>query len=211
MKLFEISTEVSKNQFISTIGSLIPELHAISGSLEKMIDDGHGDIVRRHLRSREARWFSNNFPTILSSANSLKQIDPVFSKIAKIGVTGFTSSSGNSDLTKSNGFKDLMGLVFPALGKVGASALGIKLQQALTKCDRLIAAGAAEQQEAKDFAKPKEPKSDLPGKQFSAIEELINQTIKSLPADLQHQARQVVSKSDNKLKALQAFMVANGR
>lgn len=209
MKLVEISQEVSKNQFLSIVNSLVVELHNISMSLEKMMDDGHGDILRRHMASRTARWFSNNFPTMISAANSLKSLDPSFKGIAHIGVSSFTSSSGKTDLTKSSGYETFLHFVGLALKSLDRASTATKLQQAFDKCMRLVADGKAEQQQAASFNKERKVKDDLKGKQNDAVEQMINSVIKGLSPALQHGARLAVSKSDNKLQALQAFLDAN--
>lgn len=209
MKLVEVSQEVSKNQFLSVVNSLVVELHNISMSLEKMTDDGHGDILRRHMASRTARWFSTNFPTLMSAADSLKSLDPSFKAIAHIGVSSFTSSSGKTDLTKSSGYETFMHYVQIALKKLDRASTASKLQAAYDKCMKLVEMGKVEQQQAAQFSKEKKVKDDLKGKQNSAVEQMINQVIKGLSPALQHAARQAVNKSDNKLQALQAFMNAN--
>lgn len=209
MKLVEISQEVSKNQFLSIVNSLVVELHNISMSLEKMIDDGHGDILRRHMASRTARWFSNNFPTMISAANSLKSLDSSFKGIAHIGVSSFTSSSGKTDLTKSSGYETFLHYVQIALKKLDRQSTATKLQAAYDKCMSLVEAGKAEQEQAASFNKERKVKDDLKGKQNDAVEQMINQVIKGLSPTMQHSARLAVSKSDNKLQALQAFLNAN--
>lgn len=211
MKLFEISTESSKHRFISVVNGLVVELHNISMSLEKMTDDGHGDILKRHAASRTARWFSNNFPIIHSAADALKSIDPAFKHLSQIGVSTFTSSSGKTNLTKHSGYELFLNYVYIALSKIGSSALASRLQQSVAKIDEIIDAGRKEYAESRPTAN-KEPKvkDDLKGKQSAAVEQMVNDVIKGLPASLQHAARQAVSKSDNKLQALQAFMKQNG-
>lgn len=209
MKLFEISQEVSKNQFLSVVNSLVVELHNISMSLEKMTDDGHGDILRRHMASRTARWFSNNFPTLLSAANSLKSVDQSFKGIAQIGVSSFTSSSGKTDLTKSSGYENFLHFAQLALKALDRPSTAAKLQQAYDKCMSLVAAGRAEQKQAAAFSQDRKVKDDLKGKQNAAVEQMINTVIKGLSPAAQHAARLAVSKSDNKLQALQAFLDAN--
>lgn len=210
MKLFEISQEVSKHQFVSVINGLVVELHNIAMSLEKMTDDGHGDILRRHMASRTARWFSNNFPTLLSAANSLTSVDSSFKGISHIGLTSFTSSSGKSDLTKSSGYEKFMHFVVIALNKLGKGQVASKLTAAYDKCMKLVEMGKAELRQAADFTKERKVKDDLRGKQVNAVEQMVNDVIKGLPDSIQHLARQAVSKSDNKLQALQTFLKQNG-
>lgn len=209
MKLFEISQEVSKNQFLSIVNSLVVELHNISMSLEKMTDDGHGDILRRHMASRTARWFSTNFPTLLSAANSLKSLDSSFKGIAHIGVSSFTSSSGKTELTKSSGYETFMHYAQIALKKLDRPGTAAKLQQAYDKCMSLVEAGRVEQAQSATFNKERKVKDDLKGKQNNAVEQMINTVIKGLDPSLQHAARLAVTKSDNKLQALQSFLDAN--
>lgn len=210
MHLFEVSQEVSKNHFASVVNSLVVELHNISISLEKMTDDGHGDILRRHMASRTARWFSNNFPALFSAANSLSSLDKSFKDISHIGLTSFTSASGKSDLTKSSGFDSFMSHVVRALTKIGKAETGAKLVAAYNKCMKLVEMGKVEQQQAASFNKERKVKDDLKGKQLNAVEQMVNDVIKNLPPSIQHLARQAVSKSDNKLQALQAFLNKNG-
>lgn len=210
MKLFEISTEVSKHQFVSVVNGLVVELHNISISLEKMTDDGHGDILRRHVAARTARWFSNNFPTIHSSASALKSVDSSFKELAQIGVSSFTSSSGMTGLTKSSGYETFLHYVYKALSKIGSSSVASRLQQANAKLDAMVEKGKEEYKQSRQVNKEIRVKDDLKGKQSAAVEQMVNDVIKGLSPSLQHAARQAIGKSDNKLRALQDFLGRNG-
>ncbi|MNC60658.1 hypothetical protein D3C75_1105530 [compost metagenome] len=83
---------------------------------------------------------------------------------------------------------------------------------AVTKTDSLIENGMAKDE---PVAAPKQPASVDPrkavvGSQNSQAEMIVNQAIKDMPAELQHEARAAVSKADNKLVALQQFMKSKG-
>lgn len=211
MKLFEISVDVSATRFKSVIRDLIANVHKTNAIVQDMIERGTGDSAKRTANSMNARWFTTNYPTLQSSAQTLKSVNKNFDVIAKIPVNAYLGG-GESGTSKGQGYRVAVAALQGALKAIDGADLFAKYQEAYAKQERLLASAAPKED---PVAAPKAPAAADPrkaalGAQISQIEAIINATIKDLPAALQHEARTAVNRSDNKLAALQQFMTAKG-
>lgn len=210
MKLAEISNEVSAERFKSVIRDLVSNTYRINGILEDMISRGTGDAVRRTAAGLNARWFSANYPTLQSTAMALRSVNKNFDVIAKVPVNAYLG--GDKGTSKGQGFRITQAALQGALASIGGADLFSKYVAAVAKTDALIESG---KEPAADLTAPKQPAAVDPrkavvGSQNSQVEMIVNQAIKDMPAELQHEARAAVSKADNKLVALQQFMKSKG-
>lgn len=204
MLLQEISAASSKQQFVSLVNDLIVELYRTHSTLETMADNGHEPrMIKRHLGMRTSKWFSANFPVLLASAAALKSNSPAFTAISKIKVSAL--SADVTSLTKQAGFQEFMTNAKAALTSISAASMYDKLRTAYDKCLSVVERVAAEVTPPTPSAKPT-AQPNIRGSQQQAVEELVNGMIANLPIEMQHEARRAVSKADNKLKALQAFL-----
>lgn len=210
MKLVEISNEVSAERFKSVVRDLVSNTYRINGILEDMISRGTGDAVRRTAAGLNARWFSLNYPTLQSTAMALRSVNKNFDVIAKVPVNAYLG--GANGTSKGAGFRITQAALQGALASVGGAELYQKYVAAVAKTDSLIENGMAKDE---PVAAPKQPAAVDPrkavvGSQNSQAEMIVNQAIKDLPTELQHEARAAVGKADNKLVALQQFMKSKG-
>lgn len=210
-QLDEISKEASVSTFMSLVSSLTVEMFDIAHMLQRMVEAGTGDSMGRSFAGRKSRWFTANGPRMQSVASTLKSMSPAFKQIADIKTSAYAASSKLNKHTNNDAARQLIDLIPTALKAIGNSPAGRKLTTAVDKCEQIISdyklSNAVEQ---KAYGTPKSdietPKSDLMGDQYSAVEMATNDIIKALPSDLQHPARQAVSKADNKLQVLKAFL-----
>lgn len=210
MKLVEISNEISGERFKSVIRDLVSNTYRINGILEDMIQRGTGDAVRRTAAGLNARWFSLNYPTLQSTAMALRSVNKNFDVIAKVPVNAYLG--GANGTSKGQGFRITQAALQGALASVGGAELFSKYMAAVAKTDALIETGKAESTPAPEPKAPAavDPRKAVVGSQNSQAEMIVNQAIKDLPAELQHEARAAVGKADNKLVALQQFMKSKG-
>lgn len=210
MKLVEISNEISGERFKSVIRDLVSNTYRINGILEDMIQRGTGDAVRRTAAGLNARWFSLNYPTLQSTAMALRSVNKNFDVIAKVPVNAYLG--GQNGTSKGQGFRITQAALQGALASVGGAELFSKYMAAVAKTDALIETGKAESTPAPEPKAPAavDPRKAVVGSQNSQAEMIVNQAIKDLPAELQHEARAAVGKADNKLVALQQFMKSKG-
>ena len=207
MKLIEISTDVSAERFKSVIRDLIANIFKVNGIIEDMISRGTGDSARRTANGMNARWFSANYPTLQSTAMALRSVNKNFDVIAKIPVNAFLEAG----TSKGTGYRITVAAMQGALASIGGRELFAKYVAAFEKQENLLAgAKTPEPAAAPKPAARQDPKKAMQGSQRDQVEAIVNATIKDLPAALQHEARAAVSKSDNKLLALQKFMAAKG-
>lgn len=210
MKLVEISNEISGERFKSVIRDLVSNTYRINGILEDMIQRGTGDAVRRTAAGLNARWFSLNYPTLQSTAMALRSVNKNFDVIAKVPVNAYLG--GQNGTSKGQGFRITQAALQGALASVGGAELFSKYMAAVAKTEALIETGKAESTPAPTPKAPAavDPRKAVVGSQNSQAEMIVNQAIKDLPAELQHEARAAVGKADNKLVALQQFMKSKG-
>lgn len=210
MKLYEISSSSEENTFKSIANDLVAEYHKINMSLEKMTDDGHGDLLGRHCAARKSSWFAKWYPKIISSARALSNRSPAFSSIAKLSVTAYSSASGvDTNHSKMSAFKSYFENLQTALKVIGAENVWLRLRDADLKQQNLVEIGKKEIKDAyhsDKVTKPKSKHNELASSQSAAANNAVDTVIKTLPQNLQHAARQAVAKADNKLKALQDFV-----
>ncbi|BDR26240.1 hypothetical protein RVBP17_2830 [Pseudomonas phage sp. 30-3] len=192
------------NIFRSVANSLILEIYKINISLEKMIDDGHGDILDRQVVCRKGTWFSKNYYIISSSAKELVSLSPAFIEISNITVSAYTSGAlKNNPLSKMKGFDKYMHNVGDALTAINSSKLANKLFKSIEEQNIIVDKGREEYALSQSLIK--ENCHTNKGMQYKQLEEIINTYIRQLPEHLQHEARNRIRKSDKKLKSLISY------
>lgn len=207
MKLFEISNEVNVEHFKSIIRSLVSNTHRIANIVEDMIERGTDqNSIRRIVASLNARWFSENYPTLKSTALALRGYNKNFEVIASIPVNIY-SDGGAAKSTKSNAFKVTQAALKGALSSISSNELYSKYESAVYKVEQLASSLSQPAEPATKVTT--DPRRAVVGNQNSQVEMIVNMTIKHLPTDMQRAARNHVNRADNKLVALQQFMTDN--
>ena len=157
--------------------------------------------------SQLARWWNDHFSEIKSYAHDLKKHKTSYMyRVAMIPVSALKSSNPDNNFSKSSGMQYYLGFAAETLKELGEHALAQTFSSAYNKF-----------QEARDIEDTRksqtQPKQNNDHKkviatQNQAVEDIVNKHIASLPAGLQHAAREAVSRSANKLQALQQFLRA---
>ena len=139
----------------------------------------------------------------MCSSDLFPSHDTAFTAISKVKVSAL--SADVTSLTKQAGFQEFMTNAKAALTSISAASMYDKLRTAYDKCLSVVERVAAEVTPPTPSAKHT-TQPNIRGSQQQAVEELVNGMIANLPIEMQHEARRAVSKADNKLKALQAFL-----
>lgn len=207
--LFEVSLESNKQLFNSLMREMSQVMHEATETARQYIAKTQDvKTARRMCNSAQTRWFTSNYPRILSVARSLRPLDKSFEIISNITTTALKSDSdlANPDLSKSAGFATLVKFATPALISIGNNQLVNRLGD--IQAARAGVLGGQNSDESRPARVVDDsPRNDsLRGQQSSQVEKIVNDMILGLPKDMQHSARRAVSQSGNKFLALQTFM-----
>lgn len=193
----------ARHVFRSTFNQLCTELHSLVGTLEDMSAKGHAaHALSRQRAGREALWFAKHGPCVIRAARELQAMDDSFKVIADIRLNAFTSASGLASTTKHEGYKALVEHGTRALSLLGATGTLNQLVSLMERCTAIV--------EASKAPEPTVERSHTRGQQYAAVERVVAEILAELPEAQRHAARQAIAKSDNKLKALNAFLLAQG-
>lgn len=161
---------------------------------------------RQKYKSRMlTRWFAQKYPDIKSYASSLRHKGPNIRKIADIPV--FAQTFDSSPFTKGDGMKVFMTSLPLALREIGLIELSAQFVQQRERMNDAIS--GIKPQTNQPQRNQQQNQDHLRGEQQNQVEAVVNAQLASLNPELRHRARLFISKSSNKLKALQQFLDAN--
>lgn len=234
VELLEGVQESSLHQLRSVAGNLAAFLerdlpNLLHDSYARLVDNGADKIFKKLkfvLGSRKARWFNENYFTSrarrsagvrpalleLSRDPKFRVVHHELKELSDLPIQGHIPTRLEKGQTASKHFAKIVQLLPDILETVGERVSDGKSLTALG--ERIRAANIALHNEFERMKEkhnavapaPKAPKvrNDLPGQQSSAVEDIVNQTIKSLvPRNLQGEVRNRVARAANKLAALQ--------
>jgi hypothetical protein len=211
--LRELLTETRQSQklkFLSIANTLIRELGSINDNSEMRDKAGEDDIPKFAKKGQLSRQFKQNHQDLIGAARDLLKTVPSsnLKRMIKLPTTAFTSGSKNTSIKNSETMMQSMILLRDALKDMGEMELHHKLEAELNRFEDSQAAAKRSSKAANTAGLEKRNAElrNMQSKQRSQVEQIVVSVIETLPKHLQHEARQVVARSDNKLTDLENFL-----
>ena len=191
---------------VETLTSLSFELNARVNELylnyvKGFVNKDDTRVWKSYYKSQLTLWFIPKWPDFKSSAQKIlnEKENQCVREIAYVKITAFRSDKDR--WTKGDAFRLVLANLKGALEFIGQKQIANELFDNFDRLEQFVKDGVTENKKAHE--KPKQP--NVIGGQNQAIEQLVNEEIKLFPKELQHTARQHVSKHANKLLALITF------
>jgi len=217
--LLEISHSVNVDTFMHHVrGALSAMREGNNAAASIMSKTGDVKTAKMQLKRPQTVWFTKNFPSIKSVAYSLRNSHPIFDKIANIATTAYKSDSvhANPEMSKSAGFEQFVNSIETAAKYLKQEHVIQQLRDIEQERANILrgmdSSSSTPSKSARvvDTDSIERGQDEVKGQQAQKVEQIVNQTISTLPDKYQHQARRAVAQSGNKLLALHNFMKQHG-